>query len=315
MQTKMITGYRCERCGHEWVPREKTHDPRVCPKCKSPYWKKAYRELDLEKNGPVGIITLDRPEKKNAFSDNLARELYMALARLDADNEINVVVITGNEEAFSSGAEMGELLKSSVPDFVADVRKVVETVAALEKPVIAAVSGWCLAGGLELALAADIRIASETAKFGDWHVKVGSIGGAGVTARLPRVVGLAKAKEIILSGATVSAGDALRIGLVNAVYPTEAYLQEALAMAQRMASFPLHALRMNKRALDRGMDMNAFQAIRYNQECSDFSLNSPNSLAAVEAIMKTRNEAQEERLLRSAGFAISPPQEGGLDVI
>lgn len=195
-----------------------------------------YHTIQVETRGQVGLITLDRPQALNALSPQLMEELIQALQAFDQAEDVGAMVITGSEKAFAAGADIKamadaspvEMIKSTfIPSF--------ETLQEINKPLIAAVSGYCLGGGNELALACDMIIASETARFGQPEINLGIIPGAGGTQRLTRAVGKALAMEIILNNRTLSAQEALSFGLINQVHPPEETLEKALALAQEIA--------------------------------------------------------------------------------
>jgi enoyl-CoA hydratase len=195
-----------------------------------------YHAIQVETREQVGLITLDRPKALNALSPQLMEELIQALKEFDQAEEIGAMVITGSEKAFAAGADIKamadaspvEMLKSTfIPSF--------ETLQEINKPLIAAVSGYCLGGGNELALACDMIIASDTARFGQPEINLGIIPGAGGTQRLTRAVGKALAMEMILNNRTLSAQEALSYGLINQVHPPEETLDKALELAQEIA--------------------------------------------------------------------------------
>lgn len=209
----------------------------------------------VESQGPVGLVRLNRPQFMNALNGELLAELMDALQALDADRDTGAMVITGNERVFAAGADIKEmagatpvdmLLRSSVAQF--------DRIRQVHKPLIAAVSGWCLGGGCELALSCDMIIASETARFGQPEITLGVIPGAGGTQRLTRAVGKAIAMEMVLNNRTLSAEEALQHGLVNRVTPVERYLEEALALAREVAGRAPLALRLGKEAVNHAFD-------------------------------------------------------------
>jgi enoyl-CoA hydratase len=216
-----------------------------------------YTSILTETRGRVGLVTLNRPQALNALNGPLLNELMRALAVFDADEAIGAMVITGSERAFAAGADIKAMAEASETEirergFVG----LFDSLRSLKKPVIAAVSGFALGGGCELALSCDLIVASETAKFGQPEVKIGVIPGAGGTQRLTRAVGKAIAMEMVLNNRTLSAAEALQFGMVNRVLPVERYLDEALALALEIASrAPLAVVA-------------AKQAINYAFECS-----------------------------------------------
>lgn len=204
-----------------------------------------------ETRGRVGLITLNRPQAMNALNNQLMRELMDALETFDRDEGVGAMVITGNEKAFAAGADIKEMSGKSAQEMQeADHVAVFGRIRSVEKPVIAAVSGWALGGGCEIALSCDMIVASESAKFGQPEVTIGVIPGAGGTQRLTRAVGKALAMEMIINNRTLSAQDALQYGLVNRVVPVSDYLGEALKLAEEIASRAPLAVRAAKKLIN-----------------------------------------------------------------
>lgn len=215
-----------------------------------------YTCIQVETQGRVGVIRLNRPQAMNALNQPLMRELMDALVGFDADAQIGAIVITGSEKVFAAGADIKELAEmTSVQMLTQEPVGQYDRIRQVRKPVVAAVSGWCLGGGCELALSCDLIVASETARFGQPEVTIGVIPGAGGTQRLTRAVGKAIAMEIILNNRSLSAEEALRYGLVNRVTPPERCLPEALALAQEIAGRAPLAVRLAKEAVN-----NAFES-------------------------------------------------------
>ncbi len=204
-----------------------------------------------ETRGRVGLITLNRPQALNALNAVLLTELMEALAAFDADTAIGAMVITGSEKAFAAGADIKEMADSSVMEMMAKgfVERF-DSLRKINKPVIAAVSGFALGGGCELALTCDMIVASETAKFGLPEVTLGVIPGAGGTQRLTHALGKALAMEVILNNRTLSAAEAQQFGLVNRIVPVERFLDEALALAAEVAARAPVAVRHAKQAVN-----------------------------------------------------------------
>src|SRR6187431_2323813 len=191
----------------------------------------AYENILVETRGKVGILTLNRPQAMNALSPALMRELGAALMTFEADDAIGAMVITGNEKAFAAGADIKAMADKSITQMMdRDHVAVFGRIRTIQKPVIAAVSGWALGAGCEVAMACDMIVASESAKFGQPEITIGVIPGAGGTQRLTRAVGKAIAMEMILNNRTLHAQEAYQFGLVNRVVPVEAYLEEALKL-------------------------------------------------------------------------------------
>jgi enoyl-CoA hydratase/carnithine racemase len=213
----------------------------------------------VERQPPVALVTLNRPEKYNALNLDLLRGLQGVVAELGDDEAIRVIVLRGNQKFFSTGMDLDDL---STVTSVADTHRVLdvfrEANAALErcpKPVIAAIAGFCLTGGLELALACDVRVAADNARFGITSARIGSVAGAGGTQRLPRLVGAARAKELLFSAEFIDAREAERIGLVNRVVAAGQEVEAALAMARVFAERAPLSLRFAKTAVNVGLTM------------------------------------------------------------
>jgi enoyl-CoA hydratase len=216
----------------------------------------SYQNILVEKRGRVGLLTLNRPKALNALNDQLMDELGTALLAFDGDDGIGAIVITGNEKAFAAGADIGAMKEWSYMDVFKSeyISRNWETLRRIRKPVIAAVGGYALGGGCELAMMCDIIIASDTAKFGQPEIKLGIIPGAGGTQRLPRAVGKAKAMDLVLSARMMDAAEAERAGLVSRVVAADKLLEEALAAATAIAAQSLPAVMMAKEAINRAYE-------------------------------------------------------------
>lgn len=247
----------------------------------------AYETIIYDKKDGVGIITLNRPEKKNALSPKLMREVDQAFREAGLDPEVRVVIITGNPECFSSGADLREVPQAG-PEVMAEIRGVFDRIEAFGKPTIAAISGHCLAGGLELAAACDMRVVSETAGIGDRHIQIGVVGGGGILGRLPRIVGLAKAKEMVFTGDPVDGNEAYRIGLANKVYPKDQYLEGAMELARRIATFPPAILKAAKVGLQGGISTGIPEAVQLNNVISDLLAASAEGREGIGAFLEKR---------------------------
>jgi enoyl-CoA hydratase len=227
--------------------------------------ERMYENLIWNANGPVVVLQLHRPSKKNTFNAQLRMELGNAVTRIKNDPALRAVIITGGEEIFSAGADIGELQGAasceSIYKHAKEFQDLFDQIENLPQPVIAAVSGYALGGGCELALACDFRIASDTAKFALSEVKIGAFPGGGGTQRLPRLIGTAKAKEIIFIGDVFGAADALASGLLLKVVPKEKLLEEAGSFAAKLAALPRLALEASKRVINRGMEMDITSAL------------------------------------------------------
>ncbi|NWG35922.1 MAG: enoyl-CoA hydratase/isomerase family protein [Chloroflexi bacterium] len=210
-----------------------------------------YETVLTEIRGRVGIVTLNRPQAMNALDHRLLNELMDALNAFDQNDAVGAMVITGGEKIFAAGADIKEMAEKTPQQMMnGDPLAVFDKLRALGKPVIAAVSGWALGGGCELALSCDMIVASESARFGLPEVTIGVIPGAGGTQRLPRAVGKALAMEMIINDRRLTAQEALQHGLVNRVVPVSDYLNEALELAEDIASRAPLAVRAAKRMIN-----------------------------------------------------------------
>jgi enoyl-CoA hydratase len=209
-----------------------------------------------EKRGKVGLVTLNRPDAMNALNDQLLHELMGALEDYDDDPSISIMVVAGNEKAFAAGADVKELANKQMEYIRAeDDLAVFDRINAIRKPVIAAVSGWVLGGGCELALSCDLIVASETAKFGQPEIMIGVIPGAGGTQRLTHAVGKFLAMEMILNNRILSAREALQFGLINRMSTGQGYLDEALKLAEDIASRPPVAVGVAKKMINQAYEL------------------------------------------------------------
>lgn len=210
----------------------------------------------VERRGRVGLITLNRPQALNALNNQLMNELMDALEVFDREDAIRAIVIAGSEKAFAAGADIKEMANKSAQEMKdSEQVAVLERIRSIQKPLIAAVSGWALGGGCELALSCDMIVASESAKFGLPEITLGVIPGAGGTQRLTHAVGKALAMEMILNNRTLSAQEALQYGLVNRVVPVDSYLDETLKIAEEIASRAPLAARAAKKLINAAYDL------------------------------------------------------------
>jgi enoyl-CoA hydratase len=211
--------------------------------------------VETERDGAIAVVLLNRPEQLNALSDELMEELVSTLIELDRDKAVRAIVLGGSERAFAAGADIGELAQASAIDLYYQRRiERWDAIRGLWTPLIAAVSGYCLGGGCELAMACDLIVASESAQFGQPETGLGIIPGAGGTQRLTRAVGKALAMDVILSGRRLSADEALAAGLVARVVPNEAWLEEAKGLAREIAEKGPVGTRLAKESVDRAFE-------------------------------------------------------------
>jgi len=217
----------------------------------------SYENIRVETRGRVGLITLDRPKALNALNDKLMDELGAALLAFDGDDGIGCMVVIGSEKAFAAGADIGAMKDWTYMDVYKSeyITRNWETLRRIRKPVIAAVAGYALGGGCELAMMCDIVIAADTAKFGQPEIKLGVIPGAGGTQRLPRAVGKAKAMDLVLTARMMDAAEAERAGLVSRVVPADKLLDEALAAATTIAGMSLPVVLMAKECVNRAYEV------------------------------------------------------------
>jgi enoyl-CoA hydratase len=209
----------------------------------------------VERDGAIAVVLLNRPDQLNALSDELMEELVSALTELDREEGARAIVLGGSERAFAAGADIGELAQASAIDLYYQRRiERWDAIRGLWTPLIAAVSGYCLGGGCELAMACDLIVASESAQFGQPETGLGIIPGAGGTQRLTRAVGKALAMDLILSGRRLSAAEALAAGLVARVVPNEAWLEEAKGLAREIAEKGPVGTRLAKESVDRAFE-------------------------------------------------------------
>ena len=225
-----------------------------------------YENILVEAHGRVGLIRLNRPQRMNALNDALAAELATALAAFDADPNIGAIVITGNEKAFAAGADIGAMAEWGYQKVYADNYIMSwESVKHTRKPVIAAVAGYALGGGCELAMMCDLIVAADTAKFGQPEITIGTMPGMGGTQRLSRAVGKAKAMDWCLTGRTIDAAEAERSGLVARVVPAAALLDEALAVAAKIAGHSLPVVLKVKESINRAYESSLAEGLLFER--------------------------------------------------
>jgi enoyl-CoA hydratase len=220
----------------------------------------------VERRGRVGLIRLNRPQALNALNAALMRELALAVDAFEADGSVGCTVITGSEKAFAAGADIKEMVDKSFADvFFADFTAAWHRVAEARKPVIAAVAGFALGGGCELALQCDLIIAADNAKFGQPEIKLGIIPGIGGTQRLTRAIGKAKAMDLILTGRMMDAGEAERCGIVARVVPLARLVEEAMQVAATIASMSLPSVLAAKEAVNRAFETSLAEGVRFER--------------------------------------------------
>ncbi|MFL5210490.1 MAG: enoyl-CoA hydratase-related protein [Microvirga sp.] len=226
----------------------------------------AYETILVETRGKVGLVTLNRPQALNALNSTLVRELNQALDGFEADPAIGCVCITGSDKAFAAGADIKEMQDKGYPTaYLEDFITAWDRVGQRRKPLIAAVAGFALGGGCELAMMCDILIAADTARFGQPEIKLGVMPGAGGTQRLTRAIGKAKAMELVLTGGTIDAREAEAHGLVTSVVPAEATVQAALDLAARIAAMPPVAVLAAKAAVNRAEELSLEAGLEFER--------------------------------------------------
>jgi enoyl-CoA hydratase len=225
-----------------------------------------YENILVEIHDGVGLIRLNRPQALNALNAALIGELGQALSQFDGDQKIGAIVITGSEKAFAAGADIKEMAsKSFLEAYLGDFLASWDKVASQRKPVIAAVAGFALGGGCELALMCDFIIAAETAKFGQPEIQLGVMPGAGGTQRLTRAIGKSKAMDMVLTARMMDAAEAERSGLVSRVVPAEKLLDEALGAAKKIASFSQPIAMIAKESVNRAFETTLAEGIRFER--------------------------------------------------
>ena len=226
----------------------------------------SYEFITVERKGRVGLVTLNRPKQLNALNAPLMQELGKALYAFDADEGVGAIVLTGNDKAFAAGADIGAMAEWGYQKVYADNYIMSwESVKHTRKPVIAAVAGYALGGGCELAMMCDLIIAADTAKFGQPEITIGTMPGMGGTQRLPRAVGKAKAMDWCLTGRMIDAAEAERSGLVARVVPADKLFDEALAVATKIASYSLPVVLKVKEAINRAYESSLAEGLLFER--------------------------------------------------
>lgn len=226
-----------------------------------------YENIIVETHGKIGIIRLNRPKALNALNDQLMDELGMALLRFDEDSDIGCMVITGSEKAFAAGADIAAMAEYSYMDAYKGnyISRNWEQILRVRKPVIAAVAGYALGGGCELAMMCDFIIAADNAKFGQPEIKLGTMPGAGGTQRLPRAISKAKAMDMCLTARMMDAIEAERAGLVSRIVPADKLMEEALAIAGTISSMSLPIAMMIKESVNRAYESTLTDGVQYER--------------------------------------------------
>ena len=245
--------------------------------------------IRTEVHGHAGLIRLNRPEAMNALNGAVMEQVAQALEAYDADAAIGAMVIIGDDRAFAAGADIKEMAEATAVEMLLSDRiGRWDRLRRIHKPIIAAVSGWCLGGGNELAMACDMIVASETAKFGQPEINLGVIPGAGGTQRLTRAVGKAVAMEVVLNNRTLTAQEALMLGLVNRVVPVEAYLEEALRLANEIAARAPLAVRLGKEAVNHAFESFLADGVADERRAFYFLFSSKDQKEGMQAFVAKR---------------------------
>src|ERR1700688_4331757 len=226
----------------------------------------SYENILVETKGRVGIIRLNRPQQLNALNRALLTEFIEAIDSYEADNNIGCMLITGNEKAFAAGADIKEMVeKTFIEAYLGDFAATWDGAARARKPIVAAVAGFALGGGCELAMQCDLIIAADSAKFGQPEIKLGIIPGIGGTQRLTHAVGKAKAMDLILTGRMMDAAEAERAGLVARIVPAASLLDEAMKVAETIAAMSLPSVLAAKEAINRAFETSQAEGIRFER--------------------------------------------------
>lgn len=252
----------------------------------------AYETIIYQKEEGIGIITLNRPHRKNAINSQLLDEMRQALDEIAGDDEVRVVIITGAEGAFSAGADIRERMP---PDYLRRFRDLLRAIETGGKPVIAAVNGLALGGGCEISLACDLTIASQSATMGVPEIKIGAIPSAGGTQRLPRLIGAARAKELLFFGNPINSNEAYRVGLVNKVVPDENFMDEVKNIARVLLDRPPVALRMAKSAVNTGIKIDLESGLDFEANCAAILSTTEDSKEGIRAFAEKRKPVWKGR--------------------
>lgn len=256
----------------------------------------AYENILVETRGAVGLVTLNRPKALNALNSDLMRELNQALVHFDADDAIGAVVITGSEKAFAAGADIKEMQSKTFMDaYLDDWLTSWDQVAARRKPIIAAVAGYALGGGCELAMMCDFILAADTARFGQPEINLGVMPGAGGTQRLTRAVGKSKAMEMVLTGRMMDAAEAERAGLVSRVVPAAELLDEALRTAEKIAGLSRPSVLIAKETVNRAYETTLAEGVRFERRMFHALFASEDQKEGMQAFIDKRKPAFRNR--------------------
>lgn len=261
----------------------------------------SYETIIYEKKNMVGLVTLNRPKSLNAISYKMKEEMAAVFDEMEQDNDIRAVIITGGTKAFCAGADIKERsgIRRTQPEFYFNQRKThVDFYGRIENfpaPVVAAISGVAVGGGCEIALACDLRIASDTARLGLPELKLGALPSGGGTQRLPRLIGAAKAKELMFLGEFVDAAEAHRLGLVNRVVPVDRLMEEATSVATRISEQPPLAIKYAKCCVNVGMQLDLASGLDYESQCASILTTSEDRIEGFKAFTEKRKPVYKGR--------------------
>lgn len=250
----------------------------------------AYENILVETRDKIGIVQLNRPKALNALNDKLMDELGEALIKFDGDDNIGCVIITGNEKAFAAGADIGAMAKYTFMDVYKGnyITRNWELIRHVRKPIIAAVAGYALGGGCELAMMCDFIIAADTAKFGQPEIKLGTMPGAGGTQRLPRAVSKAKAMDMCLTARMMDSAEAERAGLVSRVVPSEKLMEEAIAAAATIANMSLPIVMMIKESVNQAYETTLVEGVHFERRLFHATFATEDQKEGMVAFMEKR---------------------------
>lgn len=251
-----------------------------------------FETIVYEVSEAVAVVTMNRPDKFNAFTGQMNREITEALKQAQKDPEVRCILLTGAGRAFNAGQDLGEVTGDSQVDFGGMLRNrynpMILQFQKTEKPIIAAINGVAAGAGMSMALACDIRLASDKASFVNAFVNIGLVPDSGGCYYLPRIVGIGKALELAFTGEKVSAEEALRIGLVNQVYPAERFQEEALAYARKLAMQPTRAIGLIKRTMLKGLEMGLEETLQYEAFAQEAAGSTADYKEGVQAFLEKR---------------------------